>query len=194
MNIKDFLSADNILVDVRASDKAGLLNELARRAASALKLPADTVANEIEKRDELGSTGIGGGVSIPHARLREVKQPFGLLARLKVPIQVPFESDLDKVLSLLLEAAGKPARILREPAPRALILDFRDGRAELELRFWICDAQNGIRNVSGEVRLEIWRLFRAHGLSLSAPRQEISISSFPGAPAREAATRQAASA
>ena len=41
------------------------------------------MANEIEKRDELGSTGIGGGVSIPHARLREVKKPFGLLARLK---------------------------------------------------------------------------------------------------------------
>jgi small-conductance mechanosensitive channel len=101
------------------------------------------------------------------------------LARLKVQIQVPFESDLDQALALLLEAAAKPRRILRQPVPRALILDFRDGRAELELRFWIRDAQNGIRNVSGEVRLEIWRLFRSHGLSLSAPRQEISISSFP---------------
>lgn len=116
------------------------------------------------------------------------------LARLKVQIQVPFEADLDQVLALLLEAAAKPVRILRQPAPRALILDFRDGRAELELRFWIRDAQNGIRNVSGEVRLEIWRLFRAHGLSLSAPRQEISISSFPDAPAAGGTPLQPASA
>lgn len=103
------------------------------------------------------------------------------LARLKVQVQVPFESDLEQALALLLEAAARPARVLRQPAPRALVLDFRDGRAELELRFWIRDAQNGIRNVSGEVRLEIWRLFRRHGLSLPAPRQEISISPSPGA-------------
>jgi small-conductance mechanosensitive channel len=103
------------------------------------------------------------------------------LARLKVRIEVPFDSDLDQALNLLLAAADKPARVLRQPAPKALVLDFRDGRAELELRFWIRDARNGIRNISGEVRLEIWRLFRAHGLSLPVPRQEISISSFPAA-------------
>lgn len=86
MKIEDFLSASDVAIDVRASDKAGLLRELAARAASALDLAVDAVANEIEKRDELGSTGIGGGVSIPHARFREVKKPFGLLVRLEHPI------------------------------------------------------------------------------------------------------------
>jgi small-conductance mechanosensitive channel len=105
------------------------------------------------------------------------------LARLKVQVQVPFDTDLDEALALLLKAAGKPVRVLKEPAPRALVLDFRDGRAELELRFWIRDARNGIRNVSSEVRLEIWRLFRAHGLSLPVPRHDITVSSFPEVPA-----------
>jgi PTS system nitrogen regulatory IIA component len=140
MDIKDFLSAGNVLVDVRAGDKAGLLNELARRAASSLKLPADAVANEIEKRDELGSTGIGGGVSIPHARLREVKQPFGLLARLKVPIE--FEAidgqPVDIVFLLLLPASSQldqlnalaaAARRLREPDVLHKLRDASDAAA-----------------------------------------------------------------
>jgi PTS system nitrogen regulatory IIA component len=64
---------DNRPSNVRAADKASLLKEMAARAAGSVKLPAGAVISEIEKRDELGSTGIGRGVAIPHARLREVK-------------------------------------------------------------------------------------------------------------------------
>jgi PTS system nitrogen regulatory IIA component len=109
MNLNDFLSPANVLIDVRATDKVGLLDELARRAAASLKLPPGDVAEEIQKRDELGSTGIGGGVSIPHARMREVRKPFGLLARLRAPIE--FEAidgqPVDIVFLLLLPASSQ---------------------------------------------------------------------------------------
>jgi PTS system nitrogen regulatory IIA component len=109
MRIKDFLSAADVAIDMPAADKAGLLRELATRAASALNLPADVVAREIEKRDELGSTGIGRGISIPHARLREVKKPFGLLVRLQQPIeyQAIDGRPVDLVFLLLLPAASQ---------------------------------------------------------------------------------------
>lgn len=126
MDIKDFLAPSDVVLDVWAGDKAGLLNELALRAATDLGLPADVVSNEIAKRDELGSTGIGGGVAIPHARLREVKKPFGILARLKNPIEfdaidgqpvdlvfilmLPASSQLDQ-----LNALAAVARKLRDP-------------------------------------------------------------------------------
>ncbi len=86
MDIKDFLSASHVTINVVAHDKAGLLKELAARAAAALDLPAELLAEELAKRDELGSTGIGNGVAIPHARLRQVKRPFGFLVRLVKPI------------------------------------------------------------------------------------------------------------
>src|SRR5688572_16381265 len=109
MKIRDFLSPSNVAMDIRASDKASLLKDLASRAASALDLPVDAVATEVEKRDELGSTGIGGGVSIPHARFREVKKPFGLLVRLKQPIE--FDAidgqPVDIVFLLVLPAAAQ---------------------------------------------------------------------------------------
>jgi PTS system nitrogen regulatory IIA component len=87
MEIKEILSPSEVVVDLRAGDKSSLLDQLARRAAAALGLSADLVSNEILKRDELGSTGIGAGVAVPHARLREIKRPFGILAHLKDPME-----------------------------------------------------------------------------------------------------------
>ena len=109
MKIKELLSPSDVAIDFRAGDKAGLLRQLAARAAAALNLQADAVVSEIEKRDELGSTGLGGGISIPHARFREVKKPFGLLVRLSQPIE--FEAidgkPVDLVFLLLLPAASQ---------------------------------------------------------------------------------------
>jgi nitrogen PTS system EIIA component len=133
MKVKDFLSASSVVIDLPANDKARLLSELARRAAPILGLPVDAVADELEKRDELGSTGIGGGVSIPHARLREVKKPFGMLARLKNPIE--FDSidgqPVDLVFLLLLPASSQLDQL---NALAAVARKLRDGNVLHKLR------------------------------------------------------------
>ena len=82
MDIRDFLSPSHVRLDVRAADKAGLLKELANLAGKALKVAAERISTELFKREGLGSTGTGGGVAVPHARMPEVKAPFGLLLRL----------------------------------------------------------------------------------------------------------------
>jgi nitrogen PTS system EIIA component len=86
MDIKKFLSPTDVLLDLSASDKTRLLKKLAETAASVLNLPADRVYSALAAREDLGSTGTGSGIAIPHARLDELKRPFGLLARLKRPI------------------------------------------------------------------------------------------------------------
>jgi PTS system nitrogen regulatory IIA component len=86
MSIADFLSPADVAIDVRATQKQALLRDLAQRAAIALGLPADDVIAPILKREDLGSTGIGGGIAIPHTRLDAVKRPYALVARLKQPI------------------------------------------------------------------------------------------------------------
>ena len=58
MKIKDFLAPSDVLVDFAASKKRELLSILAARAANGLKLSTDSVVGDIQKRDELGSTGI----------------------------------------------------------------------------------------------------------------------------------------
>jgi PTS system nitrogen regulatory IIA component len=126
MKIRDVLSPTDIIIDARASDKTRLLKKLSTQAASKAGLAAEEVAREIAKREELGSTGIGNGVALPHARLRGLKVPFGLLARLREGIDFEAIDDraVDIVFLLLLpETADRAqlnalacvARVMRDP-------------------------------------------------------------------------------
>ena len=126
MDIKEFLLPADALIKVPASDKTRLLKELAARAACALNLAADRISSELLKRESLGSTGTGGGVAIPHARISDLKKPFGTLVRLKQPIDFEAIDDkpVDVVFLLLLPASSQGdsltalasvARRLRDP-------------------------------------------------------------------------------
>jgi PTS system nitrogen regulatory IIA component len=126
MQISDFLAPSCVTVGVRASDKMRLLRDLAQRAATALGLPAEDVTAALLRRETLGSTGTGGGIAIPHARLAGVKKPFGMLVLLDKAIDFAAidERKVDVVFLLLLpaDAQGDPlnalaaaARTLRDP-------------------------------------------------------------------------------
>jgi PTS system nitrogen regulatory IIA component len=74
MDIKEFLTPGNVLTDLAASGKVGLLQGLAQRASDELKLPAELITSALLKREVLGSTGTGGGIAIPHARIPGAQQ------------------------------------------------------------------------------------------------------------------------
>ena len=82
MKISDFLSPAQIMIDVKASDKGRLLEQLSTEAAAQTGLAADEVVREIAKREELGSTGVGNGVALPHARLLK---PQGAIRAFRPP-------------------------------------------------------------------------------------------------------------
>jgi len=107
MEIKEFLAPSDVFIGIRALNKTQLLEDLCRRAASILKVEAEKISADILKREELGSTGMGSGVAIPHARIADVKKPFGLLARLKSAIEYDAidRQPVDLVFLLLLPTA-----------------------------------------------------------------------------------------
>jgi nitrogen PTS system EIIA component len=126
MEIADFLAPSEVVIDLRASDKRRLLAELARLAAAKLDLAPDTVSSALLQREALGSTGTGGGIALPHARLPGVKRPFALLVRLAKAVD--FDAidgrPVDVVCLLLLptdsqgeqlNALACAARALRDP-------------------------------------------------------------------------------
>ncbi|MGH7156393.1 MAG: PTS sugar transporter subunit IIA, partial [Acetobacteraceae bacterium] len=67
-------------------DKARLLDELSRRAGKATGIDAKIILNALSVREGLGSTGIGHGIAVPHARIEGLQSIFGLFARLERPI------------------------------------------------------------------------------------------------------------
>ena len=109
MKISDLLSPADVMIDVRTSNKGLLLQEFAAKAADSLGLHVDQIASCLLKREELGSTGIGRGVAIPHARLPDLQRPYGLLAKLKQGIEFDAIDGhaVDIVFVLLLPAGAE---------------------------------------------------------------------------------------
>ena len=138
MKVSDFLSAADVTIDAAFADKQKLLEELARRAAPRVDLDSVLILAELEKREELGSTGMGGGVAVPHARFHQLRRPFGMLVRLKKPVEFDAVDGkpVDTIALLLLPDARQGeqlgalaciARKLRDPAVIAALRKARDG-------------------------------------------------------------------
>ena len=117
MRMSDFVVRDAIIPSLTASTKEGVIREMVEslRAAGQFR-GADTedVVRAILKRELLGSTGIGRGVAIPHAKHGSVDKPVGTLA--VSPQGVAFES-LDGepvyVFVLLISPQDRPGDHLR---------------------------------------------------------------------------------
>jgi PTS system nitrogen regulatory IIA component len=90
------------------------------------------VRGEILKREQLGCTGIGGGIAIAHARLQNLKKPFGSLVRLRKPIDYDaIDGDPVDIVFLLLLPAGPAGDQLNALASTARKLRDRDTLARV---------------------------------------------------------------
>ncbi len=96
--------------------------------------------------------------------------------RIKLPVGVSYDSDLQLALALCLKAAREQGRILASPEPVCLITGFGDNAIDLELRIWIRDPQNGISNIKSAVYLRLWELFQNEGIEIPYPQRVIHIS------------------
>ena len=85
MNLADLFPPGSVL-RLRAADKGAVLGELSRRAAALLSLPPGEVAAALAAREALGSTGVGAGIAVPHARLPGLAAVAALFARLDRPV------------------------------------------------------------------------------------------------------------
>jgi small-conductance mechanosensitive channel len=97
--------------------------------------------------------------------------------RLKVDVGVHYDSDLRQVIGLCEDAALATTRVLPEPAPKCLFIEFGDSALKLQLRFWIGDAQNGVQNVKSDVLLEIWQRFKDQGVRVPYPQRDLHVRS-----------------
>jgi PTS system nitrogen regulatory IIA component len=126
VEIADLLSGpDAVLASVKASGKKALLAELAAKAAQVYQLDERRLFDRLLERERLGSTGIGGGVAIPHGRMPGLDKPMGLFARLGHPVDFDSidERPVDIVFLLLapegagadhLKALARVSRLLRD--------------------------------------------------------------------------------
>lgn len=117
MKFCDFVKQESIRADLQADDKVSVIRELVEALVATGQLPGDeqeSIIEAIMKREELGSTGIGRGIAVPHTKHPSVEQLVGTVG---VSIEgVDFRSlDGEKVqlFFLLISPPDRPGDHLR---------------------------------------------------------------------------------
>jgi PTS system nitrogen regulatory IIA component len=85
----DFIGKKAIIPVLKATDKKGVIQELvqaARKSADGERFVVADIVDAIVQREKIGSTGIGGGVGVPHAKLNGIKNVIGAFGRVAFPI------------------------------------------------------------------------------------------------------------
>jgi nitrogen PTS system EIIA component len=86
MDLASLVDPSRVVFGARANNKEQLLLDLASRAAASLNLDPKAIFNALRARDELGSTGLGEGFALPHARIEGLDRLFGMFTRLNRPV------------------------------------------------------------------------------------------------------------
>jgi len=86
MHLSDFLDFDAIKTSLPGGNKRSLLQQLANLAGQRLKLDPAAILSSVTEREQLGSTGFGHGVAIPHGKVEGLGRIYGLFARLAEPV------------------------------------------------------------------------------------------------------------
>jgi nitrogen PTS system EIIA component len=113
MPTTDLVSPNAIIPALKVNGKKQALQEIAAKAAELTGQSDRTILEILLQREKLGSTGVGGGVAIPHGKLPRLNKVFGVFARLERPVD--FEAldgqPVDLVFLLLAPegAGGSPS-------------------------------------------------------------------------------------
>jgi nitrogen PTS system EIIA component len=138
--LTDLIAPDAVIPALKVNGKKQALQELSARTAALTGESERAILEILLQREKLGSTGVGGGIAIPHGKLPKLTRLFGLFARLERAID--FEAldgqPVDLIFLLLapegagadhLKALARVARLLRDPEIARKLRDSRDADA-----------------------------------------------------------------
>lgn len=98
----NLLEEERILIDARLSTRSMVLEAIAGMFADS-EISGEAIEEKLLEREELGSTGIGFGVAIPHARLKDLQSTRAAFVKTRdaVDFNAPDETSVDLIFALL---------------------------------------------------------------------------------------------
>ena len=140
MEICDLLSAESVIPCIHVTSKKQLLQEVSMHAAKICDKNERAIFDILLERERLGTTGIGRGVAIPHGKLPDLDQLYGVFVQLAQPID--FESIDEEAVDLIflllapetagadhLKALAQISRLFRDPVICKKLRAAKDKRA-----------------------------------------------------------------
>ena len=101
MDLGDLIKPEAVIGSLKANSKKQAIQAIAEKAAELTGIPEREIFETLLQREKLGSTGVGGGIAIPHGKLASLERIFGLFARLPKPID--FEALDDQPVDLVFQ-------------------------------------------------------------------------------------------
>ena len=145
MRLLEYISKNSIFLDIEAHDKTEAISIIVDSMAKAHMIQnAEEFKKEVYERERLGSTGIGKGIAIPHARTRAVNRLIIAFARLRTGVDFGAEDeDPVRLIFLLgtpvdtvgdyLKILAKLSRLLKEETLRKQLLKAQSNEKVLDL-------------------------------------------------------------
>jgi PTS system nitrogen regulatory IIA component len=114
MTISALLSPQRIFLDTEISSKKKLLELIANIVADQTQLAEPLIYSNLLNRERLGSTGLGHGFAVPHARLENLDKTIGCLFRLKEPVnfEAPDNQPVDLVFTIIIPQEATEEHLL----------------------------------------------------------------------------------
>jgi len=114
MAISALLSPQKIFIDTDVSSKKKLLELIANIAADQTQLSESIIYTNLLNRERLGSTGLGQGFAVPHARLPDLEKTVGCFFRLKQPVnfESPDNLPVDLVFTIIIPQEATEEHLL----------------------------------------------------------------------------------
>ncbi|MBB42740.1 MAG: PTS IIA-like nitrogen-regulatory protein PtsN [Rhodospirillaceae bacterium] len=139
MELVDFITPESIVLNLKATSKKLVLEELAKHAAQLTGLHERVIFDVLLERERLGTTGVGRSVAIPHGKLPDLKKLCGMFARLNRPVNFDSVDDqpVDIIFLLLapesagadhLKALARVSRLLRDTSRCERLRTAKDGK------------------------------------------------------------------
>ncbi len=145
MRIGDYFNSYDIVPHLVSTTKEDVLGELTEKLLTGhTDIDRDEVFRVLQERELLGSTGIGGGIAIPHAKLKHVGSPIVVFGRSMTgiafdaldgkPVNLFFLLIADtNSVDLYLKLLARISRLLKDRGLRALLLEAEDADALYEI-------------------------------------------------------------
>lgn len=143
-----WMQPEQILLDVSLRDVRHALAFIADSIAKAHGLEGDVVFRALSRREQAGSTALGGGLAIPHACIPGIEQPLTLLVRAKpgIAFHAPDGECVTLLLAIMVPANGNPEDHLNLLALISQMFSRPGFRAELETAADAAEATRAIRS------------------------------------------------
>jgi PTS system nitrogen regulatory IIA component len=127
------IGADLILPKIAASSKKHALQLIAERVVAEKGGDEEALLAALIDRERIGSTGIGNGVAIPHIKMPELQEMYGVLATLQSSVDYDAVDDqpVDIVFMLLAPMENKTTQHLKMLAYISRFLKDENNRRNL---------------------------------------------------------------